>query len=195
MKLQTKKILGVIIGAIVLLVVFLGASHVLNLTPQAFAQTTNGDAGGFVHCGNEAGSPCTVGDLFKAFVVIINYLIAMAGFIAVIAIVYAGFQMVYSQGQEQLKSAKSRFSGAVVGLVLVAGAFILVNSLFAGRFSIGVCDGESILTSPLSYIQNKACDKASTSSTTSTTTTNTTTTKPANTTVTPTSKTAPKVGK
>lgn len=116
--------------------------------------TQNGDAGGFVPCGNEATNPCQIGHLFSAFVVIINYLIAMAGFIAVIAIVYAGFMMVYSQGQEQLKEAKGRISGAVIGLVLVAAAFIIINAIFAGSLSIGVKSGGSILSSPLDYIQN-----------------------------------------
>ncbi len=116
--------------------------------------TQNGDAGGFVPCGNEATNPCQIGHLFSAFVVIINYLIAMAGFIAVIAIVYAGFMMVYSQGQEQLKAAKGRISGAVIGLVLVAAAFIIINAIFAGSLSIGVKSGGNILSSPLDYIQN-----------------------------------------
>ena len=116
--------------------------------------TQNGDAGGFVPCGNEATNPCQIGHLFSAFVVIINYLIAMAGFIAVIAIVYAGFMMVYSQGQEQLKEAKGRISGAVIGLVLVAAAVIIINAIFAGSLSIGVKSGGSILSSPLDYIQN-----------------------------------------
>lgn len=115
---------------------------------------TNGDGGGFVLCGNNAGSPCTIGHLFAAFIVIINYLIAMAGFIAVAAIVYAGFMMIYSQGQDNLKAAKGRFSGAVIGLVLIAAAYVLINSLFSGRFSIGVCDDKFILTNPKAYIQN-----------------------------------------
>lgn len=121
--------------------------------------TTNGDSGGFVLCGNTADTPCTIGHLFAAFIVIINYLIAMAGFVAVAAIVFAGFTMVYSQGQEQLKVAKGRFAGAIIGLVLIAAAYLLINSLLSGRFSVGVCDDKLILTSPLDYIQNydKTC--------------------------------------
>lgn len=126
--------------------------------PQAFAANAtapiNGSKGGFVICGNTADHPCQIGDLFAVFVIIINYLITMAGFVAVLAIVFAGFMMIYSQGQEQLTAAKKRFSGAIIGLVLVAAAFILINSLFAGTFSIGVCNGNSILTSPLNYIQD-----------------------------------------
>lgn len=147
-----------------ILVAMLGVSLVLVIglmfysSPEVLAQGTtapqNGDAGGFVPCGNDATQPCQIGHLFSAFVVIINYLIAMAGFIAVIAIVYAGFMMVYSQGQEQLKAAKGRLSGAVIGLVLVAAAFILINAIFAGNLSIGVQEGGTILSSPLEYIKN-----------------------------------------
>ncbi len=150
MNLQT--LLGkILVSAIVVMV----GAVIFSQATATFAQTEpqNGDAGGFVICGNEADNPCKIGDLFTTFIIIINYLIAMAGFVAVLAIVYAGFMMIYSQGQEQLKEAKGRLAGAVIGLVLVAGAFVLINSLFSGRFSIGVCDGSSILTSPLEYIQ------------------------------------------
>lgn len=132
-------------------------------TPVDTTKPTEGNKGGFVICGNNADQPCNIGHLFAAFIVIINYLIAMAGFVAVAAIVFAGFTMIYSQGQEGLKAAKGRFAGAIIGLVLVAGAYILINSLFTGRFSLGVCEGHSILTSPVDYINNfETCKKVET---------------------------------
>lgn len=160
--------------ALVMIALFFGTRLVG--VPSVFAQdyvdttkTTEGDKGGFVLCGNTAKTPCTIGHLFAAFIVIINYLIAMAGFIAVAAIVFAGFMMIYSQGQEQLKTAKSRLSGAIIGLVLVAAAYLLINSLISGRFSIGVCDDKLILTSPLEYIQNyNGCKGASSGTNTNT---------------------------
>jgi hypothetical protein len=132
----------------------LGLPMAAGLPATAHAQTA-GQSGGFVPCGNKVGEPCTVGHLFKGFVVIVNYLIVMAGFVAVLAIVYAGFMMVYSQGDDGggLKEAKGRLSGAVIGLIIVAAAYILINALFAGSFSIGVCDGGTILTDPKAYIQ------------------------------------------
>ena len=148
-------IVGFIIVAVSVLV-FTQFSTAFAQTPQTTAATvpTEGDAGGFVICGNKATEPCTIGHLFAAFVIVVNYLITMAGFLAVLAIVYAGLLMIYSQGQEQLKEAKGRLTGAVIGLVLVAAAFILINSIFSGTFSIGVCNGNSILTSPLDYIKD-----------------------------------------
>lgn len=147
-------IVSVFIGLVIAAV----AVFALSQATMVFAQTpatnttTNGDAGGFVICGNTADNPCQVGHLFAAFIVIINYLIAMAGFIAVAAIVFAGFMMVYSQGEGPLKEAKGRLSGAIIGLVLVALAFVLINAIFAGGLSVGVKDGASILSSPLEYI-------------------------------------------
>ncbi len=123
------------------------------VTAGAQANLQNDGTNGFVPCGNEADNPCTIHHLFKAFVVIVNYLITMAGFVAIAAIVYAGFLMVISQGQERLKEAKARLSGAIIGLVLVAAAFVLTNALFAGEFSVGVKNGEKILSSPLEYIR------------------------------------------
>ncbi len=124
--------------------------------PTAFAQTA-GSAGGFVPCGNTAGNPCNISHLVRGFIVIINYLITMAGFVAVAAIVYSGFLMVWSQGEEGLKEAKGRFTGAIIGLVLVGAAFVLINSLLSGSISIGVCEGEKILTNPSAYINGAGC--------------------------------------
>jgi amino acid transporter len=137
---------------LVLMTLFVGSNAAMVFAADSGPE--NGDAGGFVPCGNESTNPCTVDHLFSAFVVIINYLISMAGFIAVVAIVFAGFQMVYSQGQDQLKSAKGRLSGAVIGLVLVAAAYIIVNAIFAGSVSLGVRQGADVLANPFNYIKN-----------------------------------------
>jgi hypothetical protein len=127
---------------------------------QAASQAFPEDgSGGFVPCGNTADNPCNVTHLFRAFVVIINYLIGMAGFVAVFAIIYAGFQMVMSQGTERLTSAKRQLSGAIIGMVIVATAFVLVNALFSGSLSLGVCNGGDIFANPRAYIQgNGSCN-------------------------------------
>lgn len=150
----------VIVGAIIASVAIIVFSQATDVLAQS-----DGDAGGFVECGNTADKPCQIGDLFKTFIVIINYLISMAGFVAVLAIVYAGFMMIYSQGQEQLKAAKGRFAGAVTGLVLVAAAFILINALFSGSFSVGIKQGARILISPLEYINDGSSSTTNTSNT------------------------------
>lgn len=115
------------------------------------------DNGGFVPCGNTVNDPCNIGHLFRAFIAIINYLISMAGFVAVLFIIFSGVQMVYANGQESIISAaKSRLSGAIIGLVLVAISFIAINTLVAsGSLSIGLRDGGKIFTDPRGYISGK----------------------------------------
>lgn len=115
---------------------------------------------GFVICGNTVDTPCNVTHLFRIFIIIINYLISMAGLVAILFIVIGGIQMIASQGlipgaeanQTQLTAAKKRLTGAVTGLVLVAIAFVLVNSLLAGSLNIGIKNGATILTNPRAYI-------------------------------------------
>lgn len=136
------------------------ASLFLSFTPQlALAQAqqpeTQASGGGFVPCGNTADNPCNVSHLFKAFILIVNYLIDFAGFIAVGAIILAGLQMVLSQGQDGLVQAKRRFTGAIIGMVIVAAAFVLINAIFAGSLTIGVQNGGQILTNPKAYINGQ----------------------------------------
>lgn len=109
---------------------------------------------GFVICGNTVNDPCNISHLFRAFIIIINYLITMAGLVAILFIVIAGVQMTMSRGEEGLRAAKGRMAGAVFGLVLVAIAFVLINSLLAGSLSLGIKEGGLILSNPKAYIQN-----------------------------------------
>ncbi|MEZ4180334.1 MAG: hypothetical protein R3B41_02355 [Candidatus Doudnabacteria bacterium] len=113
------------------------------------------DEGGFVPCGNTVDNPCNISHLFRAFIAIINYLIGMAGFVAVAFIVYAGLKMVWATGNEgAMTAAKQQISGAIVGLVLVAIAFIAINTIFAsGSLGIGVKNGTQVFTDPLDYIK------------------------------------------
>lgn len=130
----------------------------LNLAPIAQAQTGVAfeatDTSGFVPCGDNANNPCTIAHLFAAMIAIINYLIATSGFVAVAMIVFSGLKMVTAHGdQSQLAEAKSRLSGAIIGVVLVSLAFLLINSLFSGSLSLGIKDGALILTNPIEYIR------------------------------------------
>lgn len=108
---------------------------------------------GLVPCGNSVDNPCTIAHLFRGFIVLTNYLISLAGIVAVISIVYAGFRMVTSQGNETERgAAKKRLANAIIGMVLVFAAFLLVNALFSGSINIGIKDGAQALTNPAAYI-------------------------------------------
>lgn len=121
---------------------------------QANVPFNANESTGFVPCGDKADNPCTIKHLFAGMIAIINYLIATSGFFAVAMIVYAGFSMILARGDSaKLVKAKGRLSGAIIGIVLVSLAFVLINALFTGSFSLGVKDGALILTNPAEYIQ------------------------------------------
>lgn len=154
------------LAAVVVLVAGLVASSTYSM--EVLAQTSNNNPplpsttqeviadqgqGGFVICGDRADEPCTIDHLFIALVMIINYLISVAGLVALLFIVIAGVQMTMSRGEEWYTAAKKRLIGAVIGLFLVGLAFVLVNSLFAGSLSLGLKNGGLILTNPKQYIE------------------------------------------
>lgn len=145
---------------IVIATLFLGT--LIGLAPQFIqAQTTGpteGDAGGFVVCGNKVDDPCDVSDLFKVFKIIVNYLIVMSGLVAIVAIIYSALLMVTAAGTDRLAAAKKRLSGAIIGIIIVAAAFVLINALFDGSFSVGVRNGAKILTDPACYIDAVNCN-------------------------------------
>lgn len=147
--------LVLVVGISLIGVVFSGAGlmladHAQAITNVPFNAT---ETSGFVPCGDQAGNPCTVNHLFAGMIAIINYLIATAGFIAVAMIVLSGLKMIWARGDSaKLAEAKGRIGGAVMGIILVSLAFIGVNALFTGSFSLGVRDGFLILTDPIQYI-------------------------------------------
>ncbi len=131
-----------------------------NLNTSTGETVDESGASGFVICGNTVDTPCNITHLFRTLIIIINYLISMAGLIAVLFIIINGVRMVASQGtlpakesdQSELTKAKKGLTGAVIGLVLVAVAFVLVNSLLAGSLNIGIRNGALILSNPKEYI-------------------------------------------
>ncbi len=145
----------ILVGALIVSSTY--SVQVLAQTKTPSDQMTQQPGGsGFVICGNQADNPCTIGHLFIAIVMIINYLISVAGLVALLFIVIAGVQMTMSRGEEWHTAAKKRLGGAVGGLVLVALAFVLVNSLFTGSLNLGIRDGALILTNPKAYIQKQS---------------------------------------
>ena len=146
--------------SVLLLAFFFSTTYSNEVLAQSSSIDETG-ASGFVICGNEVDNPCNISHLFRAFIIIINYLITMAGLVAILIIVLAGVQMTMSRGEEWLRQAKSRMTGAVAGLVLVAAAFVLINSMLSGSLNLGVRDGAKILTNPKEYIQG-APDEAPT---------------------------------
>ncbi len=120
---------------------------------QPSSTVDNSGKSGLVPCGNTVDKPCTVEDIFNVFVIITNYLIGIAGLIAIISIVYAGFSMVMAAGRtEAIASGKKRLTNSVIGLILIMLAFVIINAILYGTLGLGVFGGQSILSNPADYI-------------------------------------------
>lgn len=116
---------------------FLGALIILLVLPLA-ASAQNP----IVPCGPHIGVECTVQHLGQLLVSIYNFLLFLAGFIAMLFIVFAAIRMLIfyigESPENELSAAKVTFRRAVFGLLIVLAAYLLVNTLilFLGGGSI-----------------------------------------------------------
>lgn len=130
------------------------ASFVMLLAPVAVS------ARGLVPCGgykDDASTirekPCTVEDVFVLSAKLINFLVATAGFYAVVWIVYSGFGMVLAAGNEEsLSKHKKGLTNAIIGFFIVIVAFTLINTVINTVFQANVN-----LLDPKCYINADAC--------------------------------------
>lgn len=107
-----------------------------------FAEST-----GIVPCGPQQNQPCELKDLFGLLVAIYNFLLGMAGLVAFAFLIYGGVRMfLYSVDEENLAAGKKTVVEALIGLAIVAMAYLLVNTLLT---ALGVTEnyfGGSLLT-------------------------------------------------
>ena len=101
-------------------------------------------AQGLIPCNNNSG-PVTAADGtviqpipcdFNAFMALINNVIKFILFnmaipIAAIMFVYAGFLLVTAQGGEAKTKAKHIFTNAVLGLIIAAGAWLIIRTILS----------------------------------------------------------------
>lgn len=116
-------------------------------------------AAGLVPCGGntasatDTGKPCTFEDLFVLVARVTNWLIGVAGAYAVYQIVFAGFNLVTSMGnEEKITKNKDALSNAIVGFVFTLLAFVLVNTAVNFILLSGNKDRRVDLTNPLCYL-------------------------------------------
>ncbi len=78
-------------------------------------------------------SGCTLKDFFQLLVNIYNFLLGMAAIVAILILVWGGIQMFiyhYQESpEEKLSSAKLTITRAIFGLVIIAAAYLIVNTL------------------------------------------------------------------
>lgn len=86
-----------------------------------------GLAAGLVPC---KGLGCTVDDLFKMFIRIYNFLLGAAALVAMLFVIVGGIRMFFLAASEsELENAKHTVKYAIVGFVIIACAYLIVNTL------------------------------------------------------------------
>lgn len=78
-------------------------------------------------------SGCSIGDLFQLLVNIYNFLLGLAALVAILILVWGGIQMFTYHYQESpddyLNRAKLTVTRGIFGLVIIAAAYVITNTL------------------------------------------------------------------
>lgn len=73
---------------------------------------------------------CTLEDVLQVFVNISNFILSISGSLVLLFFVYGGFMFLTSQGsQEKIQTGMGSMKGAVIGLLIIFGAFAGINFL------------------------------------------------------------------
>lgn len=94
---------------------------------------------------------CTLCDVLKFFGTIAQWILATVGALALLFFVLGGFDLITSQGkQEAVEKGKKKIVGALIGLLIVLGAYFIINAVLT--LAIGDPSGSAkIKTSTGSY--------------------------------------------
>ncbi len=97
------------------------------LIPPVFAAT------GLINCGNEGQAPCTFADLENTIARVFNFiLLYIAAPVTVAMIVFGGVKMIISGGNKStFDQGKKIITSAAIGLVIVFGAWLIVNTVLS----------------------------------------------------------------
>lgn len=89
-----------------------------------------------IPCGYEdapGGKVCTIQHLFQLLVNIYNFLLGMAAIVAMLMIIIGGVGMFvyhwFENSDEILKNSKHTVSRAIFGMIVIAAAYVIVNTL------------------------------------------------------------------
>lgn len=90
---------------------------------------------------------------FAIVATVIQIILGVIGVVALVLILYAGFQWMTSAGnEEKINQAKKIIASAIVGLVLIFSSYIIADFVFKGI-------SQSITPSPIpGAVTGKACD-------------------------------------
>lgn len=102
------------------------ALSTFQLVPQVHAQGSQGNVGGSGGITNPLGESTTsITDVLKK---VINWMLGLVGFLALIALIIGGARMIMDFGnEEQVKKAKATILWAVIGLAVVILSYAIIN--------------------------------------------------------------------
>lgn len=96
-----------------------------------FAQAALVNCGGYQANGSPQ-SPCKLYDLVVSIQNIINFLLSGAWLVAVLFIMWSGWGLINTAGnQEKIGEAKKTFSNAVIGFFLIMAVYLLLNAIIS----------------------------------------------------------------
>lgn len=117
-------------------------------------------ARGLVPCGGEGEEPCNIVHVFAIIARVTNWLIMVAGIYASYVIIFGGFNLVTSMGNEEsITKNKKQITNGVLGFVFTLMAFMFVYTALnlllrgAGGSDANKCNID--LTNPISFLKVK----------------------------------------
>ena len=103
---------------------------------KALAQIPGGAGGGLNTQGGIFGGQVegvAKGGFVETLGSIINYFLGFVGLVAVLILIYGGFTMITSQGEEdKFKEGRQMIIYAVIGIVVIVISYTLVGTLISG---------------------------------------------------------------
>ena len=109
-------------------------------------------AGGLVPC---SGPDCTTESVVGLVNNLIGWLISALGVIAVIVMVYAGFKLVMSAGNEnEWGKAKELFQNVIIGIILILAAWLIIDTVLKGLTGKGLDGWTKELAAPVPNLSN-----------------------------------------
>ena len=103
--------------------------HLLTFLLIVLPVTVLAQGNGLVPCGR-GDDMCGTEDIVPLVDGVVRFLITILSALAVIVMVYAGFQMVTSGGDEtKWRQAKGMFTNVVIGIIIVLAAWLIVDTI------------------------------------------------------------------
>lgn len=128
----------VVLSAIAAVLMVLGLSGVATMSP-AYADTPCADgttsSTGLAGCSEWNGSNLKKDDLMNTLQVVINVVIGVIGFIAVVMMIMGGISFATSQGDSsKVAKARNTILYGVIGLIVALLAYAIVNFVLSNVF-------------------------------------------------------------